>query len=95
MRYLLDELMAYEEGFSDILLKGRAYQRHENFMGEGDAAASVTKQDLETFYAKIEDLVLRTPHKGTPEMHESYPANGKLSFYGEVETSNSCLHSHY
>ena len=34
MRYLLDELMSYEEGFTDILMEDRASDRHETFMGE-------------------------------------------------------------
>lgn len=33
MRYLLDELMAYEEGFTDMLMADRAFHRHETFMG--------------------------------------------------------------
>ncbi|KAI0037942.1 DNA breaking-rejoining enzyme, partial [Auriscalpium vulgare] len=33
MRYLLDELSAYEEGFSDIMMKSRNKDRHESFMG--------------------------------------------------------------
>ncbi|KAJ6456576.1 hypothetical protein DFH09DRAFT_847576, partial [Mycena vulgaris] len=33
MRYLLDELMAYKEGFSDIMMDGRAIDHHETFMG--------------------------------------------------------------
>ncbi|KAK7691283.1 hypothetical protein QCA50_004676 [Cerrena zonata] len=86
MRYLLDELMAYEEGFSDILMRGRAYHRHETFMGEGDPEANVTKQDLESFYLKIEDLVLRTPQKmasGNPTVTElnHLPALPALSLH--------------
>lgn len=46
MRYLLDELMAYEEGFSDIMMPDRSSDRHETFMGLQDPAATVSKQDL-------------------------------------------------
>ncbi|KAI0057704.1 hypothetical protein BV25DRAFT_1919893 [Artomyces pyxidatus] len=50
MRYLLDELIAYEEGFSDIMMKDRNRERHESFMGEGHRtptpATSVTHDDL-------------------------------------------------
>lgn len=46
MRYLLDELMAYEEGFSDIMMGDRASERHETFMGELDVTAPVLKSDL-------------------------------------------------
>ncbi|KAE9390676.1 hypothetical protein BT96DRAFT_945947 [Gymnopus androsaceus JB14] len=33
MRYLLDELMTYEEGFSDIMMTDRTLECHETFMG--------------------------------------------------------------
>lgn len=36
MRYLLDELMVYEEGFSDILMDDRPFHRHETFMGDSE-----------------------------------------------------------
>ncbi|KAJ7149449.1 hypothetical protein C8R43DRAFT_1128452 [Mycena crocata] len=52
MRYLLDELMAYEEGFSDIMMDDRAADRHETFMGE-DETAPVSKADLVKFEALI------------------------------------------
>lgn len=62
MRYLLDELMAYEQGFSDILMQDRAVDRHETFMGETDTPEGLTKGDLETFQAKllqqVRDLVI-------------------------------------
>jgi hypothetical protein len=49
MRYLLDELMAYEEGFSDIMMGDRASDRHETFMGSVDPSAAVSKGDLLVF----------------------------------------------
>ena len=49
MRYLLEELNAYEEGFSDIMMEDRASERHESFMGESDPSATPTKKDLFTF----------------------------------------------
>ncbi|KAF7327172.1 hypothetical protein MKEN_00294300 [Mycena kentingensis (nom. inval.)] len=52
MRYLLDELMAYEEGFSDIMLDDRRLDRHETFMGE-NASAPVTHSDLTRFQEQI------------------------------------------
>ncbi|KAJ7269030.1 hypothetical protein C8J57DRAFT_1509246 [Mycena rebaudengoi] len=56
MRYLLDELMAYEEGFSDIMMDDRAYDRHETFMGEDDdPRAAVSKSDL----VKFKDNLMR------------------------------------
>ncbi|KAJ7143011.1 hypothetical protein C8R44DRAFT_726298 [Mycena epipterygia] len=60
MRYLLDELMAYEEGFSDIMMDDRAIDRHETFMGE-DETAPVSRADLQKFedtiLAKIQGLI--------------------------------------
>ena len=38
MRYLLDELMSYEEGFTDMLMADRASSRHETFMAEASYA---------------------------------------------------------
>lgn len=57
MRYLLDELMAYEEGFSDILMQDRAGDRHETFMGEMDTSKSVTKLDLMMFQTNLLEQV--------------------------------------
>jgi hypothetical protein len=63
MRYLLDELMAYEEGFSDIMMEDRVVDRHETFMGE-DEAAPISKADLlkfeTTILAKIQGVVSGT-----------------------------------
>ncbi|KAJ7629321.1 hypothetical protein B0H17DRAFT_1150635 [Mycena rosella] len=60
MRYLLDELMAYEEGFSDIMMDDRVIDRHETFMGE-DETAPLSKADLRKFeegiFAKIQGLI--------------------------------------
>lgn len=53
MRYLLDELMSYEEGFGDILMQDRASERHETFMGTSDGAAGLTKRDLDLFEDKF------------------------------------------
>ncbi|KAF7334010.1 hypothetical protein MVEN_02306200 [Mycena venus] len=53
MRYLLDELMVYEEGFSDIMMDDRVINRHETFMGE-DERVPVSKADL----LKFEDSIL-------------------------------------
>ena len=47
MRYLLEELTAYEEGFSDIMMEDRASERHESFMGMEDPLATPTKRDLQ------------------------------------------------
>ncbi|KAJ7456105.1 hypothetical protein FB451DRAFT_1564714 [Mycena latifolia] len=61
MRYLLDELMAYEEGFSDIMMDDRIIDRHETFMGE-DLTAPLLKVDLvkfeESILTKIQGLLI-------------------------------------
>lgn len=49
MRYLLDELMAYEEGFSDIMMGDRTSDRHETFMGSTDPSAAISRGDLIIF----------------------------------------------
>ncbi|KAJ7128266.1 hypothetical protein C8R46DRAFT_1237037 [Mycena filopes] len=78
MRYLLDELMAYEEGFSDIMMDDRAVDRHETFMGE-DKTAPLCKADLvrfeESILAKFKALVETTPssvHPRTPTSPDLY-----------------------
>lgn len=53
MRYLLDELMSYEEGFSDIMMQDRAVDRHETFMGKTEMSSGLTKVDLEIFQTKL------------------------------------------
>ncbi|KAG5638414.1 hypothetical protein H0H81_000191 [Sphagnurus paluster] len=49
MRYLLDELMAYEEDFSDILMSHRTTERHNVFMGVSDPSNVVCQCDLQAF----------------------------------------------
>jgi len=46
MRYLLDELMAYEEGFTDIMMDNRASEQHETFMGMKDPSSGLSTGDL-------------------------------------------------
>jgi hypothetical protein len=53
MRYLLDELMAYEEGFSDIMMPGHTPDRHETFMGVQDLSSSPSKTDLLTLEGNL------------------------------------------
>ncbi|KAJ7127320.1 hypothetical protein C8R43DRAFT_1134814 [Mycena crocata] len=64
MRYLLDELMAYEEGFSDIMMDDRVSDRHETFMGDDDTAP-VSRADLlkleDNIFAKIQGLIVASP----------------------------------
>ncbi|KAF7351924.1 hypothetical protein MVEN_01154200 [Mycena venus] len=73
MRYLLDELMAYEEGFSDIMMDDRVIDRHETFMGE-DEMVPVSKADLskfeESILAKIQGLIASaTTSSGSTSMN--------------------------
>ncbi|KAJ7907750.1 hypothetical protein B0H13DRAFT_1879293 [Mycena leptocephala] len=64
MRYLLDELMVYEEGLSDIMMDDRVIDRHETFMGEDDTMP-VSKADLikfeESVLTKIQGIISRPP----------------------------------
>jgi hypothetical protein len=53
MRYLLDELMAYEEGFSGILMPDRASARHESSMGVQEGSCAVSHIDLQVFGEKL------------------------------------------
>jgi hypothetical protein len=53
MRYLLDELMAYEEGFSDIMMPDHTPDRHETFMGVPDLSSSPSKTDLLTLEGNL------------------------------------------
>jgi hypothetical protein len=53
MRYLLDELMAYEEGFTDILMPDRASTRHVSFMGVQEGSSAISHVDLQVFGEKL------------------------------------------
>lgn len=53
MRYLLDELTAYEDGFSDILMPDRSTGRHETFMGVHNDLPPLSQTDLREFGAHI------------------------------------------
>lgn len=81
MRYLLDELMAYEEGFTDILMVDRNSERHETFMGsvDTDASITVTKGDLHMFEANLLQRVevLMTPRHR--ELHRELHDGSELS----------------
>ncbi|KAF7364523.1 hypothetical protein MVEN_00321300 [Mycena venus] len=73
MRYLLDELMAYEEGFSDIMMDDRVIDRHETFMGE-DERVPVSKADLlkfeDSILTKIRGYDCRCSSSSDPCFHE-------------------------
>ncbi|KAJ7121155.1 hypothetical protein C8R44DRAFT_736834 [Mycena epipterygia] len=53
MHYLLGEWMAYEEGFSDIMMDDHAIDHHETFVGE-DETAPVCR----AYLLKFEDTIL-------------------------------------
>ncbi|KAF7333246.1 hypothetical protein MSAN_02426700 [Mycena sanguinolenta] len=77
MRYLLDELMAYEEGFSDIMMNDRVPDRHETFMGENDNAP-LSRADLSRLehgiMGKIQALI-KTTVSGLPGASVSQQSN--------------------
>lgn len=82
MRYLLDELMAYEEGFSDIMMDDRALDRHETFMGE-DPSAPLCRADLSKFevaiLAKLQGLVEKAATPGISFLNFYFiTSNGEL-----------------
>lgn len=82
MRYLLDELTAYEEGFSDILLLDRATDRHETFMGgaESKASTTVSYADLQAFGAGLIQQFQSILSKPTDNTTTREDAQGRLYF---------------
>jgi hypothetical protein len=77
MRYLLDELMTYEEGFGNMLMSGRAPERHETFMAASNPGDVASKHDLLMLEVS---LVERIQHmlgscssipENTPKKHQS------------------------
>ncbi|KAJ6532615.1 hypothetical protein B0H19DRAFT_1383964 [Mycena capillaripes] len=94
MRYLLDELMAYEEGFSDIMMDDRTIDRHETFMGE-DETAPVSKADLVKFedhlLAKIQTMIASASSSVTSvNMQASVtPSHGSVTTQLSVNESTS------
>lgn len=80
MQYLLDELMAYEEGFRDIMMGDRASERHEMFMGAQDLLASASRADLMVFENKIIEQIrglLTSPGGLTACDNSSIPEQSK------------------
>jgi hypothetical protein len=77
MRYLLDELGAYEEGYSDIMMPDRASARHETFMGRQEgSSSSVTHRDLQIFG---ERLIQQVQHIVINPHTVHHPGQGKSS----------------
>jgi hypothetical protein len=75
MRYLLDELMAYEEGFNDILMADRASERHEVFMG-AQSTLPISHADLRSFEANLlqrfQSMLESSPRAGAAlEQHDA------------------------
>ena len=101
MRYLLDELMSYEEGFTDMLMVDRASSRHETFMGDTQSSAIsdsvVTQRDFAAFQASLLMNLqsLLTPQRRLPAAlcgsNLALPTSeGMLKFdNSDVSTSNS------
>ncbi len=77
MRYLLDELTSYEEGFSDIMMASRPSERHESFMATGDPGGHVTRNDFHelamSLKKQLDSVALSTP---VPS-----PATARYSFH--------------
>ncbi|KAG6847913.1 hypothetical protein H0H93_004984 [Arthromyces matolae] len=73
MRYLLDELMAYEEDFSDVLMSHRTSERHDAFMGIQDSESLVRHGDLQAFQASMmQNLETLIPQSiGPPTLHST------------------------
>lgn len=62
MRYLLDELLVYEEGYSDILMADSRSARHETFMGAQDLSAPVTQASLIQMQTSLLEAVKSLVH---------------------------------
>ncbi len=79
MRYLLDELMSYEEGFGNIMMEDRPVNRHETFMGSQSTnlnpSSPVTVQDLKAFGSDLIQKMqqLSTLEKASPSPSPSIP----------------------
>ncbi|KAJ7909902.1 hypothetical protein B0H13DRAFT_2329841 [Mycena leptocephala] len=98
MRYLLDELMAYEEGFSDIMMEDRTIDRHETFMGQ-DETAPLSKADLSKFedsiLAKIQGMIAGAPVLMRTSANVFVPPTPQIgrapnSYAGELQPTNTC-----
>ncbi len=95
MRYLLDELTSYEEGFSDIMMASRPSERHESFMATGDPAGHVTRNDFHelamNLKKQLDAVVLSTPARPAPSpvaagyssYHTSFTAQAQLEISDE------------
>ena len=77
MRYLLDELMTYEEGFGNMLMSGRAPERHETFMAASNPGDVALKHDLLMLEVSLVERIQHmldscspTP-ENTPKKHQS------------------------
>jgi hypothetical protein len=53
MRYLLNELMSYKEGYSDMLMRSRAPEHHETFMDASNPTDAPSKADILLLYRII------------------------------------------
>jgi hypothetical protein len=75
MCYLLDELMAYEEGFSDIMMPQHTPDCYEAFMGVQDLSSSPTKQDL----LVLENHILQQVQSFIPQLWDVPPTGNTCS----------------
>ncbi|KAJ3828168.1 hypothetical protein F5880DRAFT_1672711 [Lentinula raphanica] len=88
MRYLLDELMAYEEGFTDIMMPDSSPARHESFMGSSNNKAEpISRQDILSLEHKM--------MKKFDDMAKSWPItppatpHGHRMLHSEAHTRSS------
>ncbi|KAG5220529.1 phosphate system positive regulatory protein [Salix suchowensis] len=76
MRYLLDELTSYEEGFSDIMMASRPSERHESFMATGTLQDTpFATEDQRKYPDRM--LTEQTPRRskgGTPQVLQPLPS---------------------
>ncbi|KAK7016515.1 hypothetical protein R3P38DRAFT_2785719 [Favolaschia claudopus] len=73
-----ENLMAYEEGFSDIMMDDRVIDRHETFMGE-DNTAPLSKADLlkfeENMVAKLQLILSQSTGARMPPLDCTEPSS--------------------
>lgn len=92
MRYLLDELMVYEEGYSDIMMGDRAPDRHESFMGI-DTEAAISRKDLIILEGNIFNRLQNLPTLPTPPSTPSRGDGSAVLVPAGTQTSSLVAHS--
>jgi hypothetical protein len=70
MRYLLDELMTYEENFGDIMMKTRPPNRHEMMDDRTEPNTPLTKAQCEAMFTQLFEKLSSTPLRPTYGEHQ-------------------------